>query len=58
MRTISFKSRLVLALSSALALLPSMGVLSFQRIIQEEDEDQKWVEHTHLEWKKLGWRII
>jgi PAS domain S-box-containing protein len=52
MRSISFKAQLLLTFSTALVLLAAVGVLSYRRIVQE-DEDQKWVEHTHLVLEKI-----
>lgn len=52
MRSISFKGQLLLAFGAAVVLLVGLGVLSYQRIL-EEDTDQKWVEHTHLVLERL-----
>jgi len=48
----SFKQKLVIAFGTALVILLWIGVLTFRRTLQE-DEDQKWVSHTHLVTEKL-----
>ena len=47
-----FRFALLAALGAALATLACVGVLSYRRIIREED-DQRWVAHTHLVLEKL-----
>jgi PAS domain S-box-containing protein len=47
-----FRFALVTALGAALAALACVGLLSYRRIIREED-DQRWVAHTHLVLENL-----
>jgi PAS domain S-box-containing protein len=42
----SFKLKLVAAFGAALLILAALGVLSYRRTLRE-DQDQKWVLHTH-----------
>jgi hypothetical protein len=49
---VTFKLELVVALGTALAILVGVGVLSYRRMLRE-DEDQRWVAHTHLVLEKL-----
>ena len=47
-----FRVTLVAALGLALGTLACVGVLSYRKIIREED-DQRWVAHTHLVLENL-----
>jgi len=47
-----FRFALLATLGAALATLACVGVLSYRRIIREED-DQRWVAHTHLVLENL-----
>jgi len=50
--SMGFRFALVTALGTALAALACVGLLSCRRIIREED-DQRWVAHTHLVLENL-----
>src|SRR5579864_4545848 len=47
-----FRITLVAALGAALGTLACVGILSYRRIIREED-DQRWVAHTHIVLQNL-----
>lgn len=51
-RSVSFRLQLIGASGAALSILVAIGVLSYRRTLQE-DEDQKWVAHTHLVLENL-----
>ncbi len=48
----TFKGKLVAGFGAALVILVCVGVLSYRRTLQE-DEDGRWVAHTHLVLEKL-----
>jgi PAS domain S-box-containing protein len=48
----SFKSKVAIAFGSALLILVWIGLLSYRRSIQT-DQDQKWVTHTHIVIERL-----
>lgn len=48
----TFRTKLAAALGAALAILVAVGVLSYRRVL-EEDQDQLWVSHTHQVLEKL-----
>jgi PAS domain S-box-containing protein len=50
--SISFGLQVIVASGAALSILVAIGVLSYRRTLQE-DEDQEWVTHTHLVLEKL-----
>ena len=43
----AFKSRLFAAFGTALAILVCVGVLSYLKV-RQDDEERRWVDHTHL----------
>jgi PAS domain S-box-containing protein len=47
-----FRFTLVAALGAALGTLACVGILSYRKIIREED-DQRWVAHTHVVLQNL-----
>jgi PAS domain S-box-containing protein len=49
----NLKSKLIAAGGIALLMLSTVGVLSYHWTLRE-DEDQRWVAHTHLVLEKLG----
>lgn len=48
----SFRLRVIAVSGTALSILVTVGILSYRRTLQE-DEDQKWVAHTHLVLQEL-----
>jgi CHASE3 domain sensor protein len=47
-----FRVTLVAALGAAVGTLAGVGILSYRKIIRQED-DQRWVAHTHLVLENL-----
>jgi PAS domain S-box-containing protein len=49
----AFKSKLVAAFGTALAILVCVGALSYLKV-RQDDEEKNWVDHTHLVIEKIA----